>query len=69
MDVSTVFSSFYDKNNHAEFKACFAKEKSLKNKLGSNDFDFKKLWSRKEIFKDFLSAHQIKANLIKPYLV
>ncbi len=56
-------------NNNAEFKACFAKEKSLKNKLESNDFDFKKLWSRKEFFNDFLSGHQIKANLIKPDLV
>lgn len=51
-----LFKDFYNINSSEEFKAKLIKESNLSNKLKNNNFDVKKLWSRKEIYSSALSC-------------
>ena len=58
-----LFKSFYNTIHIDEFKKNFAQEKNLANKLENNNFIFKKLWSRANVFSDFIQSNQIQANI------
>ena len=51
-----LFKDFYDTKNSDEFKGKLIKESNLANKLKINNFDVKKLWSRKDIYSSILSS-------------
>ena len=58
-----LFKSFYNTIHIGEFKKNFAQEKNLVNKLRNNNFIFEKLWSRANVFSDFIQSNQIQVNI------
>jgi len=68
-----LYKDFYGVTSPKEFKSKFIKENSLTGKLAAHTFDYKKLWSRKATFNEFLknkgfaitSLYKIKANPLR----
>ncbi|ORU93173.1 MAG: hypothetical protein A6F72_06375 [Cycloclasticus sp. symbiont of Poecilosclerida sp. N] len=54
-----LYNDFYPETGAKGFKKKFIKENSLDGKLVANNFDHKKLWSRKTDFDNFLVSKGI----------
>ncbi|PHS72982.1 MAG: hypothetical protein COB22_03620 [Cycloclasticus sp.] len=58
-DNRTLYRDFYGVTSSTEFKPKFIKESNLEGKLTANNVDYKKLWTRKTSFNDFLTSSEI----------
>jgi len=59
-----LYKDFYGKTSAKEFKSKFMKESNLSGKLVDNNFNHKKLWSRKVAFNQFLISNGISINAL-----
>jgi len=59
-----LYEDFYGIASPTEFKSKFMRESNLNGKLVDNNFDHKKLWSRKVTFDQFLISKGISINAL-----
>ncbi|PCI69975.1 MAG: hypothetical protein COB26_05385 [Piscirickettsiaceae bacterium] len=62
IDNRALFKDLYGVTSSKEFKSKFIKESNLEGKLATNNFDYKKLWSRNADFDAFLISSGISIN-------